>query len=63
MDDPDIAHTILTVKEMICFKYELNNNKDPITNNSGILTGDRPYLHSLGLPKFHVPLFQPKVLS
>lgn len=63
MDDPDIAQTIMTVKEMICFKYELNQLKENVANNSGILTGDRPYLQDSRLPKFHVPVFQPKVLS
>lgn len=53
----------MTVKEMISSEYQLNGQTDPISNNSGVLTGDRPYFKGDALPKFHVPKFQAKVLS
>lgn len=63
MEDSDIAHTIMTVKEMIHSGYQLNGSTDHISNNSGVLTGNRPFFASENLPKFHVPKFQAKVLS
>lgn len=52
MDDPDITHTLMTVKEMIHADFGLNNLKDEIGNNSGILSGKRAYYGQLNLPKF-----------
>jgi len=37
MDDPDITHSLMSVKEMIHAKYELNNIDQ--FNNDEILTG------------------------
>lgn len=55
MDDPDILHSMMSIKEMIYMKYEINEHTDDIANNSGILTGDRPYIKRGNLPKYHVP--------
>ena len=68
MDDADIFHSIMTVKEMIHCGYGLNTwQHDDVINNSGVLTGDRPFIDKGndfgGLPRFHVPKFQPHVLS
>ena len=64
MDDPDIAHSCMSIKEMVHFGYELNEFQScDIANNSDILTGKRSYFKQYGLPRLHVPKFQPKVLS
>jgi hypothetical protein len=45
MDDADIFHSIMTVKEMINCNYGLNDwQHDDIINNSGVLTGDRIFI-------------------
>ena len=64
MDDADIGHTIMTVKDMIYCGYELKENNGEITN-SGILRGEMPYIYDKlkpertteQLPKFKVPKF------
>ena len=43
MDDADIAHSIMTVKEMEYKRYGLNEKYNEMSNH-GILTGDRPYI-------------------
>jgi len=63
MEDPDIVHSMMSVKEMIFKNYQLNAYTDDIANNSGVLTGNRPFIYPNALPKFHVPNFQPKVLA
>ena len=68
MDDADIAHSIMTVKEMEHKGYGLNGKVD-VMSNDGILTGDRPFIQSplkrelKNIPQFKVPKFQPAVLS
>jgi len=45
MEDADIVHTIMTIKEMIYCKYGLNEwQRDDVINNSGVLIGDRPFI-------------------
>jgi hypothetical protein len=41
MNDPDILHSIMAVKEMIYCRYCLNDDQD--VENSGVLYGERPY--------------------
>ena len=44
MHDPDIVHSIMTIKEMIYCNYSLNDYQDDdILQNSGILRGERKY--------------------
>ena len=62
MEDADIFHSIMTVKEMIFCNYGLNEwQQDDVINNSGVLTGERPFVAQAdglgGLPRFHVPKF------
>jgi hypothetical protein len=63
MDDADIAHSLMSVKEMIYSGYQLNGYKDDIANNAGVLSGSRPYIVENGWQKFHVPKFQPRALA
>lgn len=64
MEDADILHSIMTVKEMIHCNYQLNSYlHDDLVSNDGILTGDRAYFADPRNPRFHVPVFQPMVLS
>ena len=57
MEDADIVHTIMTIKEMIFCDYCLNDFQyDDLVSNSGVLSADRPYMTDK-LPKFHVPKF------
>jgi hypothetical protein len=58
MNDPDILHSICSVKEMIYSGYSLNDHQeDAIVENSGVLSGKTPYIDSGEAPKFHVPKF------
>ena len=67
MEDSDIVHTIMAVKEMLYCGYRLNPDQaDDLVANAGILTGDMPYIRdNLGqgkstqraVPKFHTPNF------
>jgi hypothetical protein len=65
MDDADIGHTIMTVKDMIYSGYQLKESANGDILNSGILTGEMPYIYdktkhegnSDYLPKFRVPKF------
>lgn len=50
MDDADIGHTIMTVKDMIYCKYELKEINGEITN-SGILRGEMPYIYDKSKPE------------
>lgn len=44
MHDPDIVHSLMTIKEMIYSGYCLNDyHSDDILHNSGILKGERVY--------------------
>lgn len=64
MEDADIVHSVMTVKEMISCGYQLNGSlHDDLVSNEGVLTGDRSFFAEPQNPKFHVPIFQPKVLS
>lgn len=64
MEDADIVHTIMTVKEMIHCDYQLNAFlHDELQSNQGILTGERSFFVDPHNPKFHVPIFQPQILS
>ena len=63
MDDADIGHTIMTVKDMIYSGYDLKEVNGDIVN-SGILRGEMPYIYDKAkpecnsdLPKFRVPKF------
>jgi hypothetical protein len=65
MDDADIGHSIMTIKDMIYCGYDLKENPNGEIVNSGILTGQMPYIYdqnkhdisSDALPKFRVPKF------
>lgn len=65
MEDADIVHSIMTVKEMIHCDYGLNDfQHDDLVSNAGVLDGDRPFMSDKGaLPRLHVPKFQPQTLS
>jgi len=41
MNDPDILHSVMTIKEMIQGGYCLNGDD---LDNSGVLTGNRPFI-------------------
>ena len=70
MDDADIGHTIMSIKDMIYAGYYLKEDQG-IVINSGILSGNMPYINdqiksdcaSVKLPKFRIPKFQPRVLT
>lgn len=68
MDDADIAHSIMTVKEMEYKGYGLNDKFNEMSNH-GILSGERPYISPpfknqlKNIPQFKVPKFQPAVLA
>jgi len=65
MDDADIGHTIMTIKDMIYCGYELKECSNGDIVNSGILRGEMPYIYDKAkhegssdyLPKFRVPKF------
>ena len=58
MEDADIVHSIMSVKEMIFCDYQLNESQhDELESNYGILTGDRSFFVDPHNPKFHVPVF------
>jgi hypothetical protein len=45
MDDADILHSIMSVKEMISIGYTLNANHNcDISNNCGLLSGNQPFI-------------------
>lgn len=65
MDDADIGHTIMSIKEMIYCGYELKEEQGVVIN-AGILKGNMPYINEKmkaesggdsTLPKFRVPKF------
>ena len=58
MDDPDITHSLMSVKEMIHAKYELNNIDQ--FNNDEILTGKLN--GKFELQNYRLPVFQPSAL-
>ena len=66
MDDADIGHTIMTVKDMVYSGYDLKESSNGDIVNSGILRGEMPYIpydkstqegSSNYLPRFKVPKF------
>ena len=65
MEDSDIVHTVMAVKEMLHAGYKLNDQQyDDLVSNAGILNGDVPYLRDDReqrpekiLPKFRAPTF------
>ena len=58
MDDPDITHSLMSVKEMIHAKYEFNNIDQ--FNNDEILTGKLN--GKFELHNYRLPVFQPSAL-
>lgn len=59
MDDPDIAHSLMSVKEMIHCKYEVNSSEQ--FNNDEILTGKLN--GRFELQNYRLPIFQANVLA
>ena len=58
MEDADILHSIMTVKEMIYCNYQLNSFLyDDLVSNEGILTGDMAFFSDQRNPRFHLPIF------
>jgi len=45
MDDADIGHSIMTVKDMIYSGYDLKESSNGDIINSGILRGEMPYIY------------------
>ena len=67
MEDADVLHSLLTVKEMIQSNYGPGNELfDELLPSSGAWTGEGPQTigqYSEPLPRFMAPIFQPKVLT
>ena len=65
MDDADIGHSVMTIKDMIYSGYDLKESTNGEIINAGILTGQMPYIYdpskhdasSDTLPRFRVPKF------
>lgn len=64
MEDADILHSLMTVKEMIQQNYGPGSiSMDELLPSSGAWTGEGPQTIGEPLPRFIAPVFQPKVLS